>query len=304
VVGRTSLFVWLPVRVRADDNGSVSRRQLVLVCVAALVALGAESGILVALWSGDHHRPPSLRPVAATIDEVIADVVTAAVTATAASASEPAVTASASEPAVTVSAMVASSSCRTGMFARGSRFTRTADFYLDPGGEPALLARIAAALPGRDAHPAAMDPGEGLTAQVGAAVTLRVTRVGPGWLAATAISDCRTPDGGADPAPASPGGPARAEIDRVLALLGTSAQRWSVASVACPAGGRITTVSAQSPPTDTADLPDRLAPHLPATAHRIASAANRVAWRQQSVSEIVAASDDGTHVSVQDTSTC
>ena len=63
-------------------------------------------------------------------------------------------------------------------------------------------------------------------------------------------------------------------------------------------------MSAISATTDTGNLPARLAPLVPAGARRFAAPANRLSWRDGTGSTIVAASDDGTHITVQHTDPC
>jgi hypothetical protein len=85
---------------------------------------------------------------------------------------------------------------------------------------------------------------------------------------------------------------------RALAALGTTATTTRVDTITCD-----TTVATISAETDADNLRNRLADAVPATAHRFVSTANRLAWRDGTGSLVVAASDDGRHVTVQATST-
>ncbi len=253
---------------------------------AAVVIQGAVAAVL---WQVARPRVAPVSTVTATADTAIAQVVRAA----------------GDSVAVTVSSLVAATPCQHTMLAHGHIYTRTADLYVDPGGEEALIGHIAAALPADD-HPvrgAALVAGpQPLTANVGQGVALRVQQLGSGWLAATATTDCR---GGAPPrqAPDTQAGAAPAPIASVFAALGTSTAEWHAETVTCPVG-QITTVDATSQTTDRFNLPTRLAAALPAGAHRIATPANRVIWREGPISMIIAAGDDNPQITVQRTTSC
>ncbi len=92
-------------------------------------------------------------------------------------------------------------------------------------------------------------------------------------------------------------------VTRLLAALGTTPTTWQVQTVTCPTGA-ITTVATISRATNTDNLPARLSGAVPATARRFTSGANRLAWRDGATSVIVAASDDGTHITAQRTTIC
>lgn len=92
-------------------------------------------------------------------------------------------------------------------------------------------------------------------------------------------------------------------IGGLLAALGTTPASWHTDAITCPTG-RIVTVDALSQATATDNLPARLAAQVPAGARTFTSSSNRLAWRDQTTSMIIAASDDGTHITVQRTTTC
>ena len=191
----------------------------------------------------------------------------------------------------------------TGVLGR-IRYARSADLYLDPGGEDALIGAVAAALPSEYRRQRGAATGHGaapLTAQVGGSVTLTVAQLGDGWVRATAQSDCRTAGSTSAPAPA---GTAAAAIAVLLNSLGTAPDSMHANVLPCTGGGHTVTWAAVSGTVDSGQIQNRLAPAVPPTARRFASPANRLPWRDGHTSVIVAASDDGTHVTVQYTVDC
>jgi hypothetical protein len=250
--------------------------------IAVVVAAGGLLGV-----AGDvvfqHVRPrlPALAAATPTLDQAIALVITAA----------------GGNAAVAVSGLVPSTSCEHTFLAKGSRYTRTANLYTDPGEESTVIDSIASALPA--AEHAVHQGARTLTADLGGGLHLQVLTIGAGWIAATASTDCRTgadtqvPDPAADTAP----------VTALLNELGTSPAGFHTDAVACP-GGAIVTLDAISQPTATDNLLHRLEAHLPAGAREFRSDSNRLAWRDQKVSTIVASSDDGTQITVQRTTAC
>jgi hypothetical protein len=204
--------------------------------------------------------------------------------------------------AVAVTGAVPVRSCTVGA-AHGSVFARSADLYLDPGGEDGLIGAVARGLPSEYRRQRGTPSGSAaapLTAEVGGAVTLTVAQLGDGWVRATAQSDCRTA-GSSGPAPA---GSAPAAIGALFASLGAAATEVHATTLPCAGGGQAVTWAALSGPTDSGRIPDRLAPTLPPSTRRFASQINRLSWRDGHTSAVVAASDDGTHVTVQYTVDC
>ncbi len=266
----------------------MSRRTWTLVAVAATVAVAVQAGVLAGAWLRYRPRLPRLAAAVATLDAAITEVVAA----------------TGDTAAVAVTDLVPSASCQDTALAKGSRYTRTADLYTTPGAEDALVDRVDAALPAGDHPHRTARVGGGvapLDADLGGDIQLRVTQLGQGWLAATAETGCRAA-GRLPSAPAPPADGTRA-IATMLAGLGTAPAGWHTDAVACGTG-RMVTVDAISESTTTGDLPTRVAALVPPAAHRFASPANRLAWRDGSTSVIVAASDDGTHITVQRTVTC
>ncbi len=90
----------------------------------------------------------------------------------------------------------------------------------------------------------------------------------------------------------------------ILTTLGASAGQMHRQTLPCPSGGSLVTITAISERTDSGNLAERLAGHLPAQARPYAATANRVAYRTGAVSVIVAASDDATAVTVRYTIAC
>ncbi len=264
----------------------MSRGKWWLVALAALVAVVVQIGAGVLVWQHTRPRLPALAPVTATLDRAIATVVAAV----------------GDSAAVALTGLVPTAACERSFLAKGHVYTRTADLYTDSDQEGAVITAIAGALPG-DEHPQA-GSGAGaplLSAQLGGGIHLEVTEIDQGWIAATALTDCRT---GA-PAPDSTATPATAtsSVSWLLAALGTAPAGWHADAVACPSG-RSVTVDAISQPTDTDSLPARFGVLVPVGARRFNSPANRLAWRDNDSSTIVAASDDGTHITVQQTTSC
>jgi hypothetical protein len=265
----------------------VTRKRWGLVAATAVLglALGATA---VVVWQHVRPRLPTVALVTPTLDQAIALVVKAA----------------GDDAAVTVSAFVPITGCEKTFLAKGSRYTRTADLYTNPGEEGTVVGLVAAALPASE-HPVlstrSASGTASLTADLGDGVRLQVVQVGDGWLAATAETDCR----GADPAaPAAQTGSAVTQpVTALLAALGTAPTGFHSDLVTC-GHGAITTLDTASQPTNTDNLAARLAPLIPPSAQRFSSPSNRVAWRQGNVSTVVASSDDGTQITVQRTTSC
>jgi len=264
----------------------VSRRHIILAAVLASVLY---AGAAALVWQYARPRLPTLAAATPTLDHAIALVVAAA----------------GDNAAVAVSGLVPSSSCQHTFLAKGSRYTRTADLYTDPGQENTVVDSIATALPAAE-HPVRSGDRsagrESLTADLGDGIELQVVPVGTGWLAATAIADCRT-GGQAQPAPATDAAALTAPVTGLLSDLGAALAGFHTDAVPCQ-NGRIITLDAISQPTSTDNLPTRLAAFLPAGVRRFSSSSNRLAWRDQNTSTIVASSDDGTQITVQRTTTC
>jgi hypothetical protein len=267
----------------------MSARLRWIVAVAAVLALTAQAWAATAAWNHTRPRLPALAAVAPLLDQAIAALVSA----------------TGERAAVAIAGVVAYTGCEKTFLAKGSRFNRAADLYTDPGTEDALIATVADHLPAGD-HPTRTTPIGGgpapLTADLGSGVHLRLSQLGDGWLQAVAETDCRTGHPNPDPA-SGVDPPGRDAVDHLLTALGTATDTWHTDTIAC-AGGHLTTLSAISRTTDTDNLPRRLAALVPAAARRFVSPANRLAWHDATGSMIVAASDDGTHITVQHTTHC
>lgn len=278
------------------------RWRLLIVAVVVL-AVAIPVGIGVVVWhsgtpgKGGTPSAPPLTAVAEDQDRAVAAVLTAV----------------GDKAAVAVTTVVPVRTCTVGA-AQGWIYSRSADLYLDPGGENALIGAVASGLPSeyrRQRGTATANAAAPLTAEVGGSVTLTVAQLGAGWVAATAQSDCRAaPTASGTPAPA---GSAAAAIAVLLNSLGTTVDSLHATTLPCTGGGpaagsgqirQTVTWSALSAQTDPSGLPGRLAPTLPSSARRFASPSNRLPWRDGHSSVIVAASDDGTHVTVQYTVDC
>jgi hypothetical protein len=268
---------------------TMSRRRWLLVAVSAVLALAVQATVAGLVWQHTRPRLPAVAAVTPALDQAIAEVVTAA----------------GDSAAVAVTGIVAYTSCQNTFLAKGSRFNRGADLYTDPGAEDTLIGRIAAALPATQ-HPQRGAPSGGgaapLTADLGGDVHLRVSQLGQGWTVATAETGCRAA-GHPQPAATTPPAETATALTQLLAGLGTTPTTWQVQTVACPTGA-ITTLVTISPATDTDNLPTRLATLAPPGVRQYPSQSNRLAWRDHTASTIVAASDDGTHITAQHTTTC
>jgi hypothetical protein len=257
------------------------RRLLIAVAVVAVLALTAAGGALWWRWDGD--RQPRVDDVVATMSTAVADAVVAA----------------GQDAAVTVSAVVAAAECRLGFFRQGRVFTAKADLYTTRGAEETLITTIEQRLAGRytTRRAAAVAGVRALEADVGT-VRLSVRRLSPGWLAVTARSGCSLGTvATGTPGDATPGVTA---VTAVLTAMGARPAGLTEQRLRCPAGD-IVTVSAVSGPVDA----ERLDVAIPAGARRFtARDANRIAYRDGAVSMVVAATDDGTAVTVQHTTSC
>jgi hypothetical protein len=277
----------------------VTTRWRLLIAGVIVLALALPVAIGVASWrsrtqragSGAGPAAPALAEVSADQDRAVAAVLTAV----------------GDRAAVAVTSAVPVRTCVAGA-AHGWVFSRSADLYLDPGGEDGLIGAIDAGLPSEYQRRRGTPPGGGaapLTAQVGASVTLTVAQLGEGWVRASAQSDCRT---GPSAAPSTSDTPPAA-VGQLLAALGTAPDTVQATALPCSVngragGGRTVTWSALSKPADTGQLPARLAPTLPPAARRFASPANRLPFRDGHDSGVVAAADDGTRITVQYTTDC
>ncbi|BEL05154.1 hypothetical protein Q0Z83_033450 [Actinoplanes sichuanensis] len=260
------------------------RRRLIAVAVVTSLVMAAGAA---AWWQWDGGRQPRVDDAVTTMTTAVTDAVVAA----------------GDNAAVTVSAVVAAAECELGFLRRGRVFTAKADLYTDPGAEESLITTIEQGLTGRYAtrRAEAVAGIRALQADVGS-VRLSVRRLSPGWLAVTARSGCSA--GSVDTGTADAGSPGVAGVTSLLATVGTRPATLTEQRLNCP-NGAIVTVSAVSEPIDAGRLATRLATTVPAGARRFAADdANRVAYRDGPTSVVVAASDDGTAVTVQHTTDC
>jgi len=149
----------------------VARKWNLVATGTALAGVVLGAGGVVA-WQHLRPRLASVTTAASTLDGAIATVVTAV----------------GDGAAVAITGLVPAQDCQQTMLAKGSRYTRTADLFTDPGSERPVLDHIASALPLVD-H--AQRAGMTLTADLSSGIHLQVIPVDAGWLAATAETDCR-----------------------------------------------------------------------------------------------------------------
>lgn len=247
-------------------------------CLVLVVLAGGA----VQIWRNTHPRAATVATVTPALDRAIAAVVAAVGT----------------RAAVTVTELVPATSCPG-----GSVFTVTANLYTVPGGEGPVIAAIAATIPsGEQPHRSAALGGgaPSLDANLGGGATLQVIQLDQGWISATARSGCRA----AAPASAPPAPPgATAALTTILGTLGSAPVGFHTDAIGC-ASGAIVTVSTASGPMNLANVHARLATLPPAGTTVFTSPSDRIAWREGSVSTVIAAADDGTHVTAQQTTSC
>ena len=266
-------------------RGMSARTRLLLLVGVPLAVAGVLLTAGLLWWRWDTARQPTVHSDLPVLDELISAAVTAA----------------GDEPPVALSGVFRGAVCDLGPLRDGGRFTRSADFYTDPGGEAELIDRVAAGLPAgyqpRRGTPAGQAPAP-LTATAGTGVTLTVSRISPGWVVARARTGCTTGDAPADPT----ADVATGAVPNLLAALGARAAEARERRLGCPGGLR--TVAVVTAPTDAAGLAARLAGRLPGGARAIGTSSNRVAYRDGRTSTIVAASDDNTAITLQHTTPC
>src|SRR5689334_10320608 len=130
-----------PSREVRGQNGNMARRWSLVVAGTALVGVVLGAAGVVA-WQHLRPRLASVATATPTLDGAIASAVTAV----------------GDTAAVAITGLVPAQDCQRTMLAKGSRYTRTADLYTDPGSEPVVIDRIAAALPAvENAHRAGLN---------------------------------------------------------------------------------------------------------------------------------------------------
>jgi hypothetical protein len=266
---------------------STRKRWLTAASALAVLALAAGAALAVRQWQAG--RDPKVGAALAGMDRALADVLAAA----------------GDEPVVAVNGLVRAATCPLGLLRTGGRYSRTADLYVAGGGEDMLIGRIAQRLPAtyrsrRD--PATAGSAPPLTAEIAGDVQVSVRPLGAGWVVADAATGCVAgPATVADPSPAADD-PAIPAITALLGGLGTAPAGFNTATLDC-AAGRMATVAAISRGTDSGRLADRLPVPAGARVYLVAGS-NRVAYRDGTTSVIVAASDDGTEITVRRSTPC
>ena len=260
-----------------------------MIGVLALLVIGGGGAAGVAWWRWDTARQPAVADAVAVMNRAVADAVAAA----------------GPDAAVALSDVLRSTTCRINLFRDGGVFTANADLYTDLGGEDSLINAMAQRLSASYAvrRGPAVSGVSPLLATVPGGVELSVRKVSEGWLSVSARTGCSL---GSVPAPssASPTDAGAAGITALFADLGTRATAFSRRRLDC-SGGAIVTVAAVSAPVDSSSLGRRLAGVLPAGARQFTSGtSNRVAYRDGSTSVVVAATDDGTAITGQYTTSC
>ncbi len=275
-------------------NGSVSSRWRWLVVLVVVVGVAwPVSTVLIGrrLWGGHRSRPmlPAVADVLPTLDRAIAQVAGAVD----------------GEAAIALAGLTPAQACRA-HGRGGSVYTRKLDIYLRRGGEDGLITTIAGRLP--DGYRVRRDPpvagaARPLSAEPGQGVRLTLRQLGDGWLTATAQTDCRASGTRPSEPPASTDPAATGTIDAIMSRLRTRVAEWNHRQLACPTG-TLATMIAISAPTNSDDLPARLTDAVPAGARQYPGSGDRLAYRQGSVSVVIAPTDDGTAVTVRYTTGC
>lgn len=267
------------------------RARLLLFVALPFAVIAVLAGAGIGWWRYDSARQPTVSDDIPAMDRALATTLGVA----------------GDQTAVAITGVLRAATCRLGPLREGGEFTRSADLYTDPGGEDALISRVAASLP-PDYQPqrgaAVGDNAAPMTATVGPGVQLSVRQLGPGWVTARARTGCTGGKQPTDSAPDTTGGPGMDTVDRVLSAVAARPGEVRRYTVDCPNGGRLVTVAVLSQPTGSTDLAGRLRNRVPTGARLFTSAANRVAYRDGAVSVIVAASDDNTAVTARYTTTC
>jgi hypothetical protein len=265
----------------------VTRPSRWLIAAGVSLALALTAGAATLVWQRFRPRLPAL----STATTVALDQALAATIAAAGDAA-----------AVTVTGLVPATGCENTRFAKGHRYTRTAQLFTDPGAEKQLIDQITATLQ-TDGH--AQPTAPNTTTRVidfGSGVQLQILKIDQGWVAATAETDCAVvASGSADPS--APPSDSTIAINQLFRALGVTAATWNRVTLPC-AVGATTTVTGLSTPTKSDAIADRLAHAVPAHARTFASDSNRLAWRDGNISVIASASDDGTHIAIQRTTSC
>lgn len=205
------------------------RRWLGVVAVGWAVAL-----IAAGTWSARHGRPT----VAAQTTIVRAVPVADRALALVVGAAGPGVVVAASGYVRT------RATCAVGN-RDGERYERSVALYTGPGTEPAVVDRIAAALPA-SYRPFVRHAGDVHTLRADAGYYVRLTggMSGAGELRFTVDTDCRVRGGDLPGAgPGADAGPAAGPLAEVLARIGGTEARRESHEVACPTGGRVRTVA-------------------------------------------------------------
>jgi hypothetical protein len=282
------------VAVRQGRNRSVSNRWRWLVVLVVVVGVAWPVGAVMVgrhLWQVHRSGPPlpAVAGVLPTLDHAVAEVAVAV----------------GDDAAVAVAGLTPAKACHVDG-RDGSIYTRKLDIYLSRGGEDGLITAIAGHLPDgyrprRD--PAVAGAARPLSADPGPGVRLMVRQLGEGWLTATAQSDCRATNAQPSQPPPSPDPTVSGTVGGILTRLHSRAVQWNRRQLACPTG-TLATMVAISAPTDSDNLPARLAEAVPANARQYTGSADRLTYREGSTSVVVAPTDDGTAVTVRYTTGC
>ncbi len=210
-------------------------RQWIAVAVAGWIVILAAAVLWGVSWPSSTDREETTvaqaRPV---VDRAAADVV-AAVTAD-------------GQATAAISGFARVDDCRVTVVRPGQRYQRVVTAWTRSGDEEALLSRVAGRLPASYAATVSAGTAPRLFADAGLFVGVNAVAAGPGVVRFVIDTGaCRVAgdlDRVAEPAPTRV---QQAPVEAALTALGLRARDWRLFAVACPGGGALTTVAAQSP---------------------------------------------------------
>lgn len=200
----------------------------------------------------------------------------------------------AADAVVAVSPFSRLGSCRISAVRDGERWEQAVTLFTRPGGEPALLSRLGAALPA--GYHASVRPRAGqptLRADAGDFVGISGAAATPGEVRVTVATGCRGVSGWV--MPGEPPAQLRAPLEAPLAALKLRPARWTGFGVPCPDGGEVRVVTADGEPgVVPVPLPGALAGVGPAP---VVAEADRYAYRTGATSVVARVSDSGLSLS-------
>lgn len=270
---------------------AVVKRWLGVVAAVWAVVLGATGYLAARSGPPTAREQTTLAQARAGVDQALAEVATAA----------------GPDSVAALSAYTLGSACRITTAREGTDLSRVIQLYTPAGGERALLDRLASALPAAYRARVPRPLGSAapvLRADAGDFVALRAQSTGPGEVRVEAEAGCRTgTDLGSPETGPAPTSAERTPVESVLRALGAPDPQWHAYQAACPGGGAVRTVEADSATTAS---PGPLPVALKAVRGRgvaVLSQPQRYAYRAGSTAVAVRVRDGGITVTAT-TSSC